>query len=148
MSSSKPPRSCARRRGAIWIARLSRLPHWTSWHSRSLLPASRPASRDGSNRNSCSHLRALGRLELCRGKISWRVLKSELGTMRVADAQGQPPTIPFWLGEGPSRTAELSAEIAQLREDVGCSLLVGATPASPYAGPTENLGDAGVAPTN
>src|SRR5947199_11045 len=51
------------------------------------------------------------------GNTSWRVLKVERGIMRVADAQGQPPTIPFWLGEGPSRTAELSAEIAALRED-------------------------------
>jgi ATP-dependent helicase Lhr and Lhr-like helicase len=51
------------------------------------------------------------------GNTSWRVVKVERGTMRVADAQGQPPTIPFWLGEGPSRTAELSAELATLRED-------------------------------
>jgi ATP-dependent Lhr-like helicase len=50
------------------------------------------------------------------GNTSWRVMKVERGVMRVADAQGQPPTIPFWLGEGPSRTAELSAEIADIRE--------------------------------
>src|SRR6266550_1649436 len=50
------------------------------------------------------------------GNTSWRILKVERGTVRVADAHGQPPTIPFWLGEGPSRTAELSAEIAELRE--------------------------------
>jgi ATP-dependent Lhr-like helicase len=53
------------------------------------------------------------------GNTSWRVLKVERGIMRVADAQGQPPTIPFWLGEGPSRTAELSAEIAELRKECG-----------------------------
>jgi ATP-dependent Lhr-like helicase len=51
------------------------------------------------------------------GNTSWRVLKVERGVLRVADAQGQPPSIPFWLGEGPSRTAELSAEIATLREE-------------------------------
>src|SRR5205085_9733214 len=51
------------------------------------------------------------------GNTSWRVLKVERGVMRVAAAQGQPPSIPFWLGEGPSRTEELSAEIAELRED-------------------------------
>ena len=39
--------------------------------------------------------------------------------MRVADAQGQPPSIPFWLGEGPSRTPELSAEIGDVREECG-----------------------------
>lgn len=53
------------------------------------------------------------------GNTSWKVLKVERGVMRVADAQGQPPTIPFWLGEGPARTAELSAEIGELREVVG-----------------------------
>jgi ATP-dependent Lhr-like helicase len=51
------------------------------------------------------------------GNTSWRILKVERGIMRVADAQGQPPSIPFWLGEGPSRTAELSAQIGELRED-------------------------------
>jgi ATP-dependent helicase Lhr and Lhr-like helicase len=51
------------------------------------------------------------------GNTSWRVVKVERGIMRVADAQGQPPTIPFWLGEGPARTAELSSELAILREE-------------------------------
>jgi ATP-dependent Lhr-like helicase len=50
------------------------------------------------------------------GNTSWRILKVERGVVRVADAQGQPPTIPFWLGEGPARTGELSAEIGALRE--------------------------------
>src|SRR5215213_9478926 len=50
------------------------------------------------------------------GNTSWRILKVERGNVRVADAKGQPPSIPFWLGEGPSRTAELSAEIGRLRE--------------------------------
>ena len=53
------------------------------------------------------------------GNTSWRILKVERGNVRVADARGQPPTIPFWLGEGPSRTAELSAEIGALREEAG-----------------------------
>jgi ATP-dependent Lhr-like helicase len=52
------------------------------------------------------------------GNTSWRILKVERGVVRVADAKGQPPSIPFWLGEGPSRTAELSSEIAQLRDDI------------------------------
>src|SRR4030095_12458248 len=50
------------------------------------------------------------------GNMSWRILKVERGVVRVADAHGQPPSIPFWLGEGPSRTHELSAEIAAVRE--------------------------------
>jgi ATP-dependent Lhr-like helicase len=50
------------------------------------------------------------------GNASWRVLRVEPGIVRVADAKGLPPTLPFWLGEGPGRTRELSAEIAGLRE--------------------------------
>ncbi|MEP0843985.1 MAG: DEAD/DEAH box helicase [Phycisphaerae bacterium] len=53
------------------------------------------------------------------GNTSWRILKVERGTVRVADAKGQPPTIPFWLGEGPSRTVELSAEVGRVREECG-----------------------------
>jgi len=53
------------------------------------------------------------------GNTSWRILKVERGVVRVADAQGQPPSIPFWLGEGASRTPELSAEIGELREHCG-----------------------------
>lgn len=52
------------------------------------------------------------------GSSSWRILRVEMGTVRVADAHGLPPTLPFWLGEAPGRTAELSAEIAELRETV------------------------------
>jgi len=53
------------------------------------------------------------------GNASWRVLRVEPGIVRVADAQGQPPTLPFWLGEAPGRTRELAAEIATLREECG-----------------------------
>jgi len=52
------------------------------------------------------------------GNRSWRIRRVEMGKIRVEDAQGAPPTIPFWLGEAPSRTQELSAAVAQLREDV------------------------------
>jgi ATP-dependent Lhr-like helicase len=51
------------------------------------------------------------------GNTSWRILRVEPGVVRVADAKGQPPSIPFWLGEAPGRTRELSAEIAALREE-------------------------------
>ena len=50
------------------------------------------------------------------GNASWRVLRVEPGTVRVADAQGAPPTVPFWLGEAPGRTRELSAEVSEVRE--------------------------------
>src|SRR5258705_808730 len=50
------------------------------------------------------------------GNASWRVLRVEPGIVRVADAQGSPPTIPFWLGEAPSRTRELADAVGRMRE--------------------------------
>ncbi len=52
------------------------------------------------------------------GNASWRVLRVEQGKVRVEDAAGQPPSIPFWLGEAPSRTIELSAAVSRLREEI------------------------------
>jgi ATP-dependent Lhr-like helicase len=49
------------------------------------------------------------------GTHSWRVLKVETGVVRVSDAGDLPPTIPFWLGEAPARSAELSMEVGGLR---------------------------------
>src|SRR3984885_15191060 len=49
------------------------------------------------------------------GTRSWRVAKVEVGTVRVYDAGDLPPTIPFWLGEAPARTAELSEAVSDLR---------------------------------
>jgi ATP-dependent Lhr-like helicase len=49
------------------------------------------------------------------GTHSWRVAKVEVGTVRVHDAGDLPPTIPFWLGEAPARTAELSEAVSDLR---------------------------------
>ena len=40
------------------------------------------------------------------------------GTVRVEDAHGQPPGIPFWLGEAPGRTAEVSDAVSRLRMDI------------------------------
>ena len=52
------------------------------------------------------------------GNASWRILQVAGGTVRVADAQGAPPTIPFWLGEAPARSDELSAAVSDLRRVV------------------------------
>ncbi|MES1186892.1 MAG: DEAD/DEAH box helicase [Myxococcales bacterium] len=52
------------------------------------------------------------------GSTSWRIRRVESGTVRVVDAEGAPPTIPFWLGEAPARTAELSEEVSALRAAV------------------------------
>src|SRR5277367_1289006 len=52
------------------------------------------------------------------GNTSYRILRVERGTVRVEDAQGLPPSIPFWLGEAPGRTAELSAAVSRLRKEI------------------------------
>jgi ATP-dependent Lhr-like helicase len=52
------------------------------------------------------------------GNASWRVLQVVSGTVRVADAQGAPPTIPFWLGEAPARSDELSRAVSDLRAEI------------------------------
>jgi ATP-dependent helicase Lhr and Lhr-like helicase len=52
------------------------------------------------------------------GTTSWRIRKVEPGTVRVVDAHGAPPSAPFWLGEAPGRTAELSDEVSRLRQDI------------------------------
>jgi ATP-dependent Lhr-like helicase len=49
------------------------------------------------------------------GNASWRILRINSGTVRVEDAQGQPPNIPFWLGEAPGRTNEVSRAVSELR---------------------------------
>ena len=52
------------------------------------------------------------------GNTPWKIRRVESGKVRVEDAQGQPPTVPFWLGEAPGRTWELSQEISDLREGI------------------------------
>ena len=52
------------------------------------------------------------------GNTAWKVRRVESGRVRVEDAHGQPPTIPFWLGEAPGRTMELSEEVSELREGI------------------------------
>ncbi|HEX5056975.1 MAG TPA: DEAD/DEAH box helicase [Gammaproteobacteria bacterium] len=53
------------------------------------------------------------------GNASYRILRVERGTVRVEDARGQPPTIPFWLGQAPGRSDELSQSVSRLRELIG-----------------------------
>jgi ATP-dependent Lhr-like helicase len=52
------------------------------------------------------------------GNTSYRILRVERGTVRVEDARGQPPSIPFWLGEAPGRSDQLSAAVARLRREI------------------------------
>jgi ATP-dependent Lhr-like helicase len=52
------------------------------------------------------------------GTHPWQIARVSNGILRVRDAAGRHPTVPFWLGEGPGRTEELSAEVSRLRRDV------------------------------
>jgi len=55
------------------------------------------------------------------GTTSWKIRRVEPGRVRVQDAHGAAPSIPFWLGEAPGRTRELSQEISTLREEIARS---------------------------
>ncbi|HKX37555.1 MAG TPA: DEAD/DEAH box helicase, partial [Burkholderiales bacterium] len=56
------------------------------------------------------------------GNTSWRILQIGNGVVRVADAKGQPPSMPFWLGEAPARSDEMSAAVSALRAAVDFEL--------------------------
>jgi ATP-dependent Lhr-like helicase len=59
------------------------------------------------------------------GNTSYRILKTEMGKVYVEDAKGQPPNIPFWFGEAPGRSRELSAAVSSLRAQVEARLVAG-----------------------
>ena len=52
------------------------------------------------------------------GNASYRIIRVERSVVRVQDAHGEAPTIPFWLGEAPGRTDELSAAVSHLRTEI------------------------------
>jgi ATP-dependent Lhr-like helicase len=52
------------------------------------------------------------------GNASWKILRVNSGQVRVQDAHGQPPTMPFWIGEAPGRTNEVSTAVSDLREEI------------------------------
>ncbi|HEU5245756.1 MAG TPA: DEAD/DEAH box helicase [Candidatus Udaeobacter sp.] len=62
------------------------------------------------------------------GNASWRILRINSGVVRVEDAKGQPPGIPFWLGEAPARTSELSRAVSDLRMEIENRLAGGQNP--------------------
>ncbi len=72
------------------------------------------------------------------GNLSYRIRRVEAGRVRVEDAAGQPPTIPFWLGEAPGRTDELSQAVSRLRSTVAA--------ASDGDAAVAMLGETGIAP--
>ena len=52
------------------------------------------------------------------GTTSWMIRRVSSGTVRVENARGAPPSIPFWRGEGPGRTVELSQEVSAVRSAI------------------------------
>ena len=72
------------------------------------------------------------------GNTSWRIhrVESNSGRVLVEDAHGAPPTIPFWRGEAPARTDELSLHVADLRERVS-ALLPNTAPLPVPAAPSD-----------
>ena len=56
------------------------------------------------------------------GNNSYRILKIEQGKLYVEDAHGQPPNIPFWLGEAPGRSDELSLALSRLNQAISLQL--------------------------
>ena len=67
------------------------------------------------------------------GNASWQIMQVVAGTVRVRDAQGAPPTIPFWLGEAPARSDELSLAVSELRAGVDARPRDRAGPTGPAA---------------
>ena len=57
------------------------------------------------------------------GNTSYRILRVERGVVRVEDAHGEAPTIPFWLGEAPGRSDELSESVSRLRAEISALLV-------------------------
>ena len=74
------------------------------------------------------------------GNNAYRIMRVERGVVRVEDAQGQPPTIPFWLGEAPGRSDELSASVSRLRAGIVTRLRRDASGGSAQRWLTEEIG--------
>jgi ATP-dependent Lhr-like helicase len=76
------------------------------------------------------------------GNASWRVLRVGAGVVRVADANGAPPNIPFWVGEAPARSDELSRAVSDLRAEADRALTPDASREAPDTS-GETVGSAG-----
>lgn len=78
------------------------------------------------------------------GNTSWRILHVRGGDVTVVDAQGAPPTIPFWTGEAPGRTLELSEEVSRLRADLEMRLSATESGSAPANGDSASMSEATV----
>ena len=79
------------------------------------------------------------------GNTSYRIQRVERGTVRVEDAKGLPPTIPFWLGEAPGRTDELSVAVSRLRAEIAARVAADRSGASARRWLVDEVGVAGAA---
>ncbi len=75
------------------------------------------------------------------GNTSYRMLKIEQGKVFVEDAKGQPPNIPFWFGEAPGRTDELSLAVSRFRDTMDKKLELGEQQARDFLREELQLGD-------
>ena len=80
--------------------------------------SSSPTTPSSARSTKTSPSRAWPGTSFSSGNLSWRVLQVGAGVVRVADAKGAPPNIPFWLGEAPGRSDELSTAVSDLRAEV------------------------------
>jgi ATP-dependent Lhr-like helicase len=78
------------------------------------------------------------------GNASWQIVRVTAGTVRVVDARGAPPTIPFWLGEAPARSDELSRAVSRLRADIDAQLSASVAENGSSASPTPRSGEGGL----
>src|SRR5437764_1502071 len=69
------------------------------------------------------------------GNTAYRIRRVERGTIRVEDAEGQPPNVPFWLGEAPGRSDELSQSVSRLRGEIAARLEAGGAKPPPRPSP-------------
>jgi ATP-dependent Lhr-like helicase len=74
------------------------------------------------------------------GNAAYRIMRVERGVVRVEDAHGQPPTIPFWLGEAPARSDALSAAVSRLRTEMERHLRIDPTGQAAMAWLMEEIG--------
>ena len=65
------------------------------------------------------------------GNTSYRILRIERSTVRVENAHGLPPSIPFWIAEAPGRSDELSIGVSRLRSEIEARLA--GEPAPPHS---------------
>ncbi len=79
------------------------------------------------------------------GNVSYRILRVEQGRMRVEDARGEPPSIPFWLGEAPGRSEELSMSVSRLRSELQSHLARGLEAAAAWVSESTGIGAAAAA---